>query len=262
MNPNQSKNQTISNLNIEEVKKLLREYDKNKYSLVLADYPSRDQDYKNEIFLLIIENNTIPTENLKELVEYFLEKGAKVNHEDNDGWTALTLASYYEHSEVVKILLANSAEINHQTKRGDTALIVASEYGYLGIVKLLLTDNGGANLNLQNVRGHTALMTASYNEHPEVVNILLANSAEINRQDNGGWTALIWALNKGNLEIVRILLSSQEPEYIYEIDRLPQNIQKEIIQRVKEEAIKLNENPIELAAKASNLELVKLLLSD
>ena len=46
--------QTISTYNIKEIKRNLRKYDKHNYGLVLADYPNRDQLYKDEIFVWII----------------------------------------------------------------------------------------------------------------------------------------------------------------------------------------------------------------
>ncbi len=39
-----------------QIKQLLSPYDKDNYALVLSQYPSMDQDQKNELFLWIMKN--------------------------------------------------------------------------------------------------------------------------------------------------------------------------------------------------------------
>lgn len=46
-----------------------------------------------------------------------------VNDQDGDGWTPLTWASVYGHTEVVKRLLATGADPNRQTHLGGTPLL-------------------------------------------------------------------------------------------------------------------------------------------
>lgn len=102
-------------------------------------------------------------------VKALLAKGADANAKDNDGWTALMMASWKGHSEVVNVLLAKGADVN-------------------------------ANNN-----GMTALILASENGHSEVVNTLLAKDADVNAKDRNGWTALKWASMKGHSEIIKAL---------------------------------------------------------
>jgi hypothetical protein len=61
----------------------------------------------------------------------------------------------------VQALLAKGAELNAKNNDGVTALIVASGNGHLDVVQALLAK--GAELNAKNNDGATALMLASYN---------------------------------------------------------------------------------------------------
>ncbi|KAI9483843.1 MAG: hypothetical protein EXX96DRAFT_477634 [Benjaminiella poitrasii] len=55
--------------------------------------------------------------------------------------------------------------------------------------------------------GITSLMYASYFGHIECLNLLIDHpSIDINKQDNNGWTALLWAIHGENKEAVEILL--------------------------------------------------------
>jgi hypothetical protein len=68
---------------------------------------------------------------------------------------------------------------------------------------------------MERTTGHTALMGAAAQGHKYVVNILLANGADVNAQvgenttdEDVGRTALMYAVESGNLEIVKMLLDN------------------------------------------------------
>ena len=104
------------------------------------------------------------------LVQKLLDDGTDVNIQDNDGSTALTMASTYRHIDIVKLLLNHGANPNIQNFDGGTALMKASLHGRTNIIELLL--NRGADPNIQNIRGDTALVWASYYGHTDIVNLL------------------------------------------------------------------------------------------
>ena len=47
------------------------------------------------------------------------------------------------------------------------------------------------------------------NGHKEIVALLLANKADVDAQDNGGWTPLHMAARSGSMEVVHILLANK-----------------------------------------------------
>ena len=88
---------------------------------------------------------------------------------DDNGDTALIIASHYNNIEVALKLINNGADVDIQDKFGSTALILASLYGYKDFVKILLED-GHAKTDIQDEDGNTAL---------DVAGILLNPSSDI-----------------------------------------------------------------------------------
>jgi ankyrin repeat protein len=71
-----------------------------------------------------------------------------INNKDNNGYTALMIASENGHKEVVELLLNKGANINYKNDDGYTALMLASAKGHKNIVELLL--NKGAHIDYKN----------------------------------------------------------------------------------------------------------------
>jgi ankyrin repeat protein len=71
------------------------------------------------------------------ILEYLLEKGAKVNAQDNTGKTALMYAAQCNEIEIVKVLLKYNANVKTKDKKGQTALDLAKQSLNENVVKLL-----------------------------------------------------------------------------------------------------------------------------
>mgnify|MGYP001191196328 CR=1 FL=1 len=134
-------------------------YTQNSLDLMLFDQSWRKMKRENmgEIALKEAEINTTDRENIYKLL---LEKEAKVNISDEDGWTALMYAAKGGHEEACRLLLKKGAEVDALNNEKQTALIIAMENGYV-----------------------------------ETCKFLLENGAEVNSVDNKGWTALSYAVN-------------------------------------------------------------------
>ena len=81
------------------------------------------------------------------------------------------------------------------------------EMEHTEVVKLLL-DNG-ADINIKNVDGWTALMYAAEKGCKEIVKLRIDNKADLNIKTKVGRTALDIAEQEGHQEIINILRAAQ-----------------------------------------------------
>ena len=138
------------------------------------------------------------------LVKYLVENGADVNEEDKDESTPLLLATDSGDLEKVKYLVENGADVNAVNNINQTALHLASENGYLEIVEYLIKN--GADVNARCAHWYdnfTPLICASDSGQFEPVKYLVEHGADVNAKDKNNNTALVLALEKGHLEIVK-----------------------------------------------------------
>jgi len=136
------------------------------------------------------------------------EKGANLNIQNEEGETALMIASGGDYTDIVRLLIEAGANLNIQNEDGKTALMFASN---TDIVRLLI--EAGANLNLQNNDGHTALITATKRNDIEIVRLLIEagaarTPAALNIQDKEQHTALTIACTKGYKTIASLLIKA------------------------------------------------------
>jgi ankyrin repeat protein len=139
----------------------------------------------------------------------------EVNAKDKTGLTALYHAVTAKNAPCVCALLRNpEIDVNIQNgSANNTALFVACWRGYAPIVKLLLGHPKiDVNAQSQSTR-RTALHQAASSSKIDCVRLLLANNKiNVNQLSSGGWTALGLAVQKGNVEIVKLLLQKKTAE--------------------------------------------------
>ncbi|KAI9005883.1 ankyrin repeat protein, partial [Gaertneriomyces semiglobifer] len=73
------------------------------------------------------------------VVQYLVDQGADVNHQDNDGWSALHNCASRAGTSIVKLLLAAGAVVDAKSSTGHTPLMSAAAKGYVDVVQILLT---------------------------------------------------------------------------------------------------------------------------
>lgn len=114
---------------------------------------------------------------LRGIVKYFIEKGAKPEETFNAGWTLLMFAAHYGKTNTAELLLTyNKIPVNAQSKFGETALMIAVTQGHKDMVEFLL--NNGTDLTLKDNRGKTALMIATDKEKTEIAEMLKSAGAK------------------------------------------------------------------------------------
>lgn len=121
-------------------------------------------------------------------VEFLLEKGVNINAQNKFGYTALMWASLSDNRDIVRVLLRFGAKVDLADNMMYTPLLKASRDNNLAVVKILLDAN--ADPNHQNERGATALMEASFRGHSGIVSVLLESNADPNIRDKSGCKAL------------------------------------------------------------------------
>jgi ankyrin repeat protein len=102
--------------------------------------------------------------------------------------------------------IATHTAVNCEDEQEETPLIRAIKAKDKELVVRLLTAHG-ADINQQNNDGYTPLMKAIFLNQKEIAELLLDHGADINQQNKRGQTALIEAVLWGNKEIIELLLS-------------------------------------------------------
>lgn len=105
------------------------------------------------------------------------------------------------HVALVTGWLDKGVDVNTTVKSGHNLLMLASRAGSRDIVALLLARK--ANVRQQSPQGDTALMMASLRGDVEVMKMLVSAGAELNHP---GWTPLHYAAFEGASAAVKFLL--------------------------------------------------------
>ncbi|KAM9365895.1 kinase D-interacting substrate of 220 kDa B [Pholidichthys leucotaenia] len=142
-----------------------------------------------------------------EIVQELIRRGANVNLDDVDCWSALISAAKEGHVEVVRELLENSAYIEHRDMGGWTALMWATYKGRVEVTQLLLDNGANANTTGQQYSVYPIIWAAGRG-HAKIVKLLLEHGAKVNCSDKYGTTPLIWASRKGHYDCVMHLLEN------------------------------------------------------
>ena len=66
----------------------------------------------------------------------------------------------------------------------------------------------GANVDWQNNNGWTALHWCAYNNHSRILGLLIDAGVDVNIQDNDGWAALHWCAFMNQPDIARMLIDA------------------------------------------------------
>jgi ankyrin repeat protein len=99
-------------------------------------------------------------------------------------------------------------ELQHDSDyiRAASPIVIACDVGNSNIVELLLAN--GANINDTSASGLTSLMKASIYNHVNVIELLLSRGADIHEQNNYGATAILFASLHSQKAALQLLMTN------------------------------------------------------
>ncbi|XP_068128818.1 ankyrin repeat, SAM and basic leucine zipper domain-containing protein 1 isoform X2 [Hyperolius riggenbachi] len=149
------------------------------------------------------------------LVKELLDSGQSVDCCFQFGWTPLMYAASVANLELVRLLLDRGANADFERDKFTVLMTActahATEENIVKCVELLLSRN--VNTNACCRKNTTALMLAAREGHSQVVTLLVGNGADINAQDENGFTIFSILTFSGNLNGCN--LSKAEAMYRY-----------------------------------------------
>uniref|UniRef100_A0A8C4PPF5 Euchromatic histone lysine methyltransferase 1 n=1 Tax=Equus asinus TaxID=9793 RepID=A0A8C4PPF5_EQUAS len=133
-----------------------------------------------------------------------IDPNFKMEHQNKR--SPLHAAAEAGHVDICHMLIQAGANIDTCSEDQRTPLMEAAENNHLDAVKYLL--KAGALVDPKDAEGSTCLHLAAKKGHYDVVQYLLSNGQmDVNCQDDGGWTPMIWATEYKHVDLVKLLLS-------------------------------------------------------
>ena len=180
----------------EEIEMLMTQRQEEKViELVRRGIDINTVDRSGNTFLIQAVRQDMP-----QLVDFLLEKRARLNNRNRYGETALSIAAFNGNLHYTRRLVEAGADVNYY---GWSPLIYAAFNGHTAIVEYLLKY--GARIDAQTENGSTALYVAARNGHVDALKKLIEHKANPTLANNYNETPLDAAKKSGNAEIENIL---------------------------------------------------------
>lgn len=157
-------------------------------------------------------------------------KAAVRKHMSKSG-EVLALAVNANFVVIVKLLVEAGVDLDYQDDQGETALHIAARFGHAECATILLEEHDGQKADMEiaeNSFGWTPLFIACVDGHIEIVRILIAARASLERLDTSGWTAKEHAALRGHMDIAELLADVTALPSSSELDPLSVNGQNAI----------------------------------
>lgn len=141
-----------------------------------------------------------------DLVEEFLAgKADLANNNASDGFTPLSLAAFFGHTDLAKLLLRHGADPNRAATNAMkvNALHAAVARENLDLCRYLLAH--GADVNAVQMQNITPLHAAAHRGNMELTRLLVENGADLSIASESGDTALEFARRDGHAEVAAYL---------------------------------------------------------
>jgi ankyrin repeat protein len=142
-----------------------------------------------------------------ETLRFLISQRADLNKANNIGTTPLYVAALYGHSHIVKLLLESGA-VNGANSYGRTPLHMAAFYGFTATVRVLLENKEHIDATDQDGKTPILMAVGGYGDVEETVKILIDNNADLNQEDHDGWSPALRAMYKNRSDILNLLLAN------------------------------------------------------
>jgi ankyrin repeat protein len=141
------------------------------------------------------------------VVEKYLDEGPAdlVNTRARDGFTPVSLAAFFGHTDLAKLLLSRGADPNGAAANAMkvNALHAAVARENLELCKHLIAH--GADVNAVQMQNITPLHAAAHRGNMALTRLLVENGADVAAASESGDTALVYARRNGHQEVVEYL---------------------------------------------------------
>jgi len=187
-----------------------------------ADVNAKDKQGKTVLFYAVEHNH-------KDIVELLIAKGADVNAKEDGGYTPLYYALWYGNKDLTTLLISKGAEVNVEPEKDYPLIYYAVWNEDLDTVKLLVAK--GAKFDVKILEDRTAFHYAVGQGSRDIAEFLVSKGidastfhvaagmgdlarvknhieqgADVNTQDELGWTPLYWAASLGQTEVAKLLI--------------------------------------------------------
>ena len=162
------------------------------------DLNFEDSDNRTALHLAVCEK-------LTDVVQVLIDAGADIDTVNKDGWAPLDSACKYGTLDVVKMLVEAGTGLRDTIDEGWTCLHIAACFGHTETVRYLM-GLPFVDMNHRDGNNRTALCVAVDEEHTDIVQVLFDAGADIDTQNNEGWSPLHYACLTGALDVVRMLV--------------------------------------------------------
>jgi pectate lyase len=151
----------------------------------------------------------------KDAVELLIANGANMHVKDKDGNVPVVIALRENYSAILDLLIAKGANfdpIHLFAYQGDLDKVMSFIEKGTGVNAM---DSYGATPlyyaamrgNKKDKSGYGPVHLAALEGHRDVVQVLIANGADLDSQNGGVLTPLCWAARKGHRDVVELLIS-------------------------------------------------------
>lgn len=188
----------------------------------------QDADGYSPLHLSVIGGHPHTTKTLLEAEDCrrLNDRTAAVRKHMSKSGEVLALAVKADFVVIVKLLVEAGVDLDYQDDQGETALHVAARFGHTECAKILLKEHDGQKADMEVAEssfGWTPLAIACVDGHIDIVKILVAAKADLERLDTSGWTAKEHAALRGHMAIAEVLADVTALPSTSELDPLSAN---------------------------------------